>query len=113
GDALYACPLMPSTVTIRRRALGRVEHWFDRQLELGEDKDLFLRLLLLGARAVVQPEALVLYRVHPMSSQGDGERYSASNLKCLDKLFGLDLPAEFRRKRESLYGHYYLQGCLH
>lgn len=113
-DAVYACPFMPSTIMIRQSAFGKVKHIFDPEIELGEDKDLFVRLLLAGARAVLDSDPLVLHRVHPGSSQGNGERYSASSLKCLDKLFlAENLPDQLLRDKRRLYAHYHLIGSLH
>jgi len=50
---------------IRRAALGALR--YDTALRIGEDFDLYLRLVAAGARFVVVPEPLYLYRRHTAS----------------------------------------------
>ncbi len=50
---------------IRRSALGELR--YDPRIRVGEDYDLYLRLLLQGARFVLLPLPLYLYRRHPAS----------------------------------------------
>ncbi|GLO72353.1 glycosyl transferase family A [Phaeobacter inhibens] len=59
GQLGYLKPL------IRRSVLGVLR--YDEGLQIGEDQDLYLRLLMQGAQMWVLPEALYLYRRHPMS----------------------------------------------
>ncbi|MGP3723281.1 glycosyltransferase family 2 protein [Cereibacter sphaeroides] len=50
---------------VRREAWGALR--YDETLRVGEDYDLYLRLLLSGARLALLPEALYLYRRHSAS----------------------------------------------
>jgi succinoglycan biosynthesis protein ExoO len=60
---------------IRRAALQDLR--YDEGLRIDEDHDLYLRLLLAGARFVLIPDALYLYRRHAGSAS---HRYSATSL---------------------------------
>lgn len=51
---------------IRRGALGQTR--YNENLRIDEDCDLYLRLLLGGARFMLIPDALYLYRRHPLST---------------------------------------------
>lgn len=113
-DALYSCPLMPSTVMLRRSSLGRLSEWFSPRFEPVEDKELFLRSLASGWQMVICPEPLSLYRVHGGNSQGDAVHSASQNLRCLEHVLSLPgLPSTLSARPSRLYGHYYLVGALH
>lgn len=113
-NCLYNCPLVPCTVLFRRKMLDHLDHWFDPELNLGEDTDFFIRLLLAGCRMAWLPDIVSAYRVHSTSSQWDGARYSRARQKVLDKLFARsDMPGEVLAERTRLYAHYHLSGACH
>lgn len=57
---------MPSSVIIRRSTF-LAAGGFDTQIKIGEDWDLWLRLLHAGVAFAACPEPLLLYRIHPGS----------------------------------------------
>lgn len=61
------CPMTPSAVSIRRSTLLSRGGFRSRHDSL-EDWDLWLRLLISGAKFTHCPEALMQYRVHPASA---------------------------------------------
>ncbi|WP_254683542.1 glycosyltransferase family 2 protein [Phaeobacter piscinae] len=70
---------------IRCEALGALR--YDETLTIGEDQDLYLRLLLQGARLWLLPEALYLYRRHPQSlSHRSSRAHVEASLVALDGL---------------------------
>lgn len=79
-------PVNLQTVMVRRQALERLEQWFDPELHLSEEYDLFMRLLF-TARARYVDEPLACYRVHEkMCSIQQIERYPDENAYILEKL---------------------------
>lgn len=109
---LYSCPLAPSMVLLRRRALARLAVWFDPEMHLAEDTDFFVRLLQAGCHMAWLPELLSAYRVHAGGSQGDGPGYSRATLRILDKLYEApNTPLEIATQRTHLYAHYHLVGA--
>ncbi|AHD11437.1 glycosyltransferase family 2 protein [Phaeobacter gallaeciensis] len=70
---------------IRREALGALS--YDETLTIGEDQDLYLRLLLRGGRLWLLPEALYLYRRHPQSlSHRSSRAHIEASLAALEGL---------------------------
>ncbi|WP_392341810.1 glycosyltransferase (plasmid) [Phaeobacter sp. BS23] len=70
---------------IRREALGALR--YDETLTIGEDQDLYLRLLLQGGRLWLLPEALYLYRRHPQSlSHRSSRAHVEASLAALEGL---------------------------
>jgi glycosyltransferase involved in cell wall biosynthesis len=113
-NCLYACPLLTCSVVFRRKSLECLDHWFDKNISLGEDKDFFLRMLIAGCRMSWIKEILCLYRIHQRNSQQDAERYNQARIKLLDKIFNLpNLPVPIFSERNHLYAHYYLHGACH
>lgn len=109
---LYSCPLLPTTVMLRRQWLEKMDHWFDTALERAEDIDIWVRLLLASCAMAWLPEIVSAYRQHSLNSQGDRERYYRSYLRILDKLYmRSDLPAPLLDERPALYAHYHVLGA--
>ncbi|WP_102859720.1 glycosyltransferase [Phaeobacter inhibens] len=70
---------------IQREALGGLR--YDETLTIGEDQDLYLRLLLQGGRLWLLPEALYLYRRHPQSlSYRSSRAHVEASLAALEGL---------------------------
>ncbi|ATG37562.1 Glycosyltransferase involved in cell wall biogenesis (plasmid) [Phaeobacter piscinae] len=70
---------------IRRETLGTLR--YDETLTIGEDQDLYLRLLLQGRRLWLLPEALYLYRRHPQSlSHRSSRTHVEASLAALEGL---------------------------
>jgi len=79
-------PVNLQTVMVRRRALDRLDEWFDPVLNLSEEYDLFMRLLF-SSNARYLEEPLACYRVHEkMCSIRQIERYPDENAYILEKL---------------------------
>jgi len=113
-NCLYACPMLTCTVLFRRRVLERLNHWFDPEMGLAEDKDFFVRLLRAGCRMTWLPETVSAYRIHSASSQWDAVGYSRAYQRLLDKLFARpDVPADVLAERTRLYAHHHLTGACH
>jgi len=111
-SCLYSCPLVPSTVLLKRERLDRLDYWFDSNMESAEDVDFFVRLLCAGCVMAWWPEIVTLYRVHAGNSQQDGARYSQAYQGMLDRLYSrMDVPPEVLAARDHLYAVYWLSGA--
>lgn len=66
------CPLYHTTVMFRREAVERAGG-YDEVFRIGQDYDLWGRMALLGFRAAVLGQPLMLYRFHP-AQQSAAER---------------------------------------
>jgi glycosyltransferase involved in cell wall biosynthesis len=78
--------LVLSTVVIRRDVLMKLEEWFDPNLHVAEEADLFVRMALVTEFAVVD-EPLASYRLHEQSETVQkGELYVPELERILDKL---------------------------
>lgn len=109
---LYACPLIPSAVMLRREWLGRLDYWFDPELVGFKDVDFWTRLYLAGCRMQWRPEIISAYRRHAGQMTGDAAGYYQGNLQVLDKVFArADLPFALRAERQALYGQCHLLGA--
>ncbi len=85
---------------IRRSALGQVR--YDESLRIDEDHNLYLRLTLAGAKFMLIPDAMYLYRRHRLSTS---HRQSAANLERMlaaQSAFLRDLPSEHGDLRPTL-----------
>ena len=108
-NCIYSCPLIPSTIMIRRNSLAKLDCFFDKEVEPAEDKDFFLRLLIKKCTFSWLPKCLVSYRIHNSNSQNDGIAYHLAKKKLLSKLFSdLSLPNQVMEEKEKIYCHYYL-----
>ena len=113
---LDACPLPTCTVLLRRRALDRLDYWFDVKMDLAEDTDLFIRMLLVGCRMAWLPRVVSARRLPTRRHNGqlDGSGYGRAYVRLLDKLFGRrDVPEQLLARRKRLYARYYLTGACH
>ncbi|MCZ2115010.1 MAG: glycosyltransferase [Anaerolineae bacterium] len=63
-NILFGVPLLPCSVLVARRAITRLEYWFDPIFDcgVGDDTDFFTRLFLAGARFGWVKEILSDYR---------------------------------------------------
>jgi len=109
ANCLYSCPLATCSVLIRRRALERMDQWFDPAFNMYEDSDFFLRLLLKGARFEWLRESLSDYRLSGERSLSVvPDMYKASRL-VLEKIFKrTDLPPEIAGQQQDVLLHYNL-----
>ncbi|APG48917.1 glycosyltransferase family 2 protein [Phaeobacter porticola] len=90
---------------IRNRFLG--DHRYDTSLRIGEDHDLYLRLVLAGAQMWVLPMAAYLYRRHPASiSYRNVPRDLTAQIQALDALAARvnndDMPSLAAVRRQAL-----------
>lgn len=103
---VYSCPLMPAIVLLRRKALARLEHWFDPDVEPAEDTDFFLRLQLAGCTMAWDRRLVAKYRLHAGGSQVDAARYGRAQHTMLDRLFlRPDLPESLKRQEAKIRAH--------
>ena len=111
---LYACPVIPSTVLMRKSCLDALEYWFDPDLEPAEDTDFWIRLLVSGCQMAWNPQIISAYRQHLYNSQQDAERYHRGFIMLLNKLFSRsDLPHDLAFHQPMLYAHYYVLGACY
>lgn len=71
---LYDYPVAILTVMVRKKAIEGFGNLFDRDLNLAEDYDFFMRLLY-KSKAIYQNEPLAIYRLHS----------NMSSIKLMDK----------------------------
>ena len=112
--SLDLCLVSPSTVMLRRELLEKVGY-FDEQLPVAEDYDLWLRVAV-DHQVVLLPNALVIKRGgHPdqLSSRSSIDRY---RIKALEKLLssGILSPQKYKWTWEALQRkcEIYAQGCI-
>ena len=87
GDNTYLCPkefynfmssactsLSTLTVMVRKSRLLREEVWFPEEMSIGEDIDLWFRLVK-GSQILFIDEPLACYRKHSTSITGDDENF--------------------------------------
>lgn len=111
-DLLISCPLITSSVMIRKEALEKMDHWFDPNLELAEDKDFFVRLLYTGSKFEWIPMILSGYRIHLNNSQHDWVKYTKAKIQLLDKFFAQsNIHAEISANINKYYFNTYLTGA--
>ncbi len=80
-------PVNLQTVVIRKTLLDDLDHWFDKNLDLSEEYDFFLRLLY-KTIAGYHKEPLAVYRLHSnMSSVKNFHKFEEEDLYILNKLF--------------------------
>lgn len=96
-------PVNLQTVMVRRRALARLDQWFDPALNLSEEYDLFMRMLY-SSRARYLEKPLACYRVHEeMASIKKMEDYPDEAAYVLEKLKRLAPDFEHRYRHEIQY----------
>jgi glycosyltransferase involved in cell wall biosynthesis len=77
-SCFVACPAL-------RRVKVLEAHGFDETLAVAEDWDLFMRLILAGARAGLVPEPLMRYRRHHSTATADRARSLWARVTVLEK----------------------------
>lgn len=77
-----------SSVVLRRSVLERVDS-FDETFPMLADKELWLRLLNIGARFHYDPETCVQYRVHPENTSKKTDLQMATRRRIIEKAEGL------------------------
>lgn len=113
-SCVITCPLSTCSVLVRRAAVESLDHWFDTEMDLAEDTDLFLRLLASGCEARWLREILSSRRLYSTGSQMPGIAYAHAFEKLLDKLFARpDLPKDVRADRQRIYAEHYVTGACH
>jgi glycosyltransferase involved in cell wall biosynthesis len=117
-EAMYATLLrknflIPSAMLLRREALDDVA-WFDSAFTVGEDWDLWLRLLQRGVRFVAVTQSLMRYRVHEGSLTGNVAVGRQSMSAVAAKLFGSDdgYYAQWPWDKRQIYGGVYIYYLL-
>ena len=96
-------PLMTSQVAIRRVDFESLEFGFDTELCLGEDQDLWLRLLALRNRGVQIPAVTGEHRAHAEQTTQGGQQLGGTDS---DRIERLERSKEVFRERHD----YYLSG---
>jgi glycosyltransferase involved in cell wall biosynthesis len=105
---LLTCPLVVSTVLVRREWLERVG-LFDEQMRYVEDWDLWLRLSYAGCRMGWLQRPVCCYRIHGSTMTRNVQLMKAGMLAMFDKFYAQpDLPAEALALREMAYANVYL-----
>jgi glycosyltransferase involved in cell wall biosynthesis len=90
GKFLQHYPINLQTVMIRKTALALVDHYFDDELTLTEEFDLFMRILY-RANVYYIKSCTAVYRFHSeMSSIKNMEKYPSEAQLCLAKLLAID-----------------------
>ncbi len=93
-------PVNLQTVVIKKTLLDDMGHWFDKELDLCEEYDFFLRLLY-KTQAGYQKEPLAVYRLHSnMSSAKNFHKFKDEKLYILNKLSKQILKFEERYQDE-------------
>jgi glycosyltransferase involved in cell wall biosynthesis len=83
---LYHYPVNLQTVLFRRTALEGLDHYFDENLNLSEEFDLFMRILY-KSMAIYIHEPLAIYRIHlDMCSIKYIDKYPQENAYIIEKL---------------------------
>lgn len=87
---LYHYPVNLQTVLFRRSALNVLDHYFDENLNLSEEFDLFMRVLY-KSKAIYIHEPLAIYRIHlDMCSIKYIDKYPIENAYIIKKLINAD-----------------------
>jgi glycosyltransferase involved in cell wall biosynthesis len=108
---LLTCPLVVSTVLVRREWLERVG-LFDEQMRYVEDWDLWLRLSYAGCRMGWLQRPVCCYRIHGSTMTRNVQLMKAGMLAMFDKFYAQpDLPTEVLALRDASYGMAYLAGA--
>jgi len=106
---LRSSGLLISSVMFRRRALDRLDQWFDPDLHLAEDTDFWIRLAHAGCRMAWLPQVVSCYRVYDARPPGLVLDYMRSFRTVLDKLFARpDVPADVLAHRDDIYANAHL-----
>jgi len=107
----YSIPfLIPSTM-IRRKALDKMDHWFDQDIEPCADVDFSNRLINTGCKFAWIPLILSAYVQHGDSSQHDRAKYTRAKIKLLDKFYSQpDLSKEILDRKREYYCLFFLSG---
>ena len=82
-----------SSCTIARRARLLEAGLFDETLRRSEDYDLWLRMLLRGARMTYQERVLAFHRIRAGSLSSDFDLMRAAQVRVYEKMASLPLPA--------------------
>lgn len=94
-----------SSIVLRRRALEGLDEWFPLDLVVGEDIDLWFRILIKGKAAFIN-EALHAYRQHSASLMHDDARVnvglSATHTRNYARVEGQLNPEQKRRYRRRI-----------
>jgi teichuronic acid biosynthesis glycosyltransferase TuaG len=108
------------TVMMRREAGARAG-FFDPGFRSLEDKELWVRMLLQGARFLHLADTVAVYRVHPHNMSKDFSRMLSGRLRLIEKIDGCeadwpgwlhqDWPGLRRRMRRHAY-HEVVETCL-
>jgi cellulose synthase/poly-beta-1,6-N-acetylglucosamine synthase-like glycosyltransferase len=99
---LYWKPAYPSAKMFRRKVLEDAGG-FDPAFEIAVDTDLFLRILLRGARVGWLKKTTCALRQSPDSVMADAIRQSRFLLQALDRAFSSpDLPQDVRREENAV-----------
>lgn len=101
--AICLSPLMTSQVAIRRGDFESLEFGFDTELCLGEDQDLWLRLLTLRNCGVQIPAVTGEHRAHAEQTTQGGQQLGGTDS---DRIERLERSKEIFRERHD----YYLSG---
>ncbi|MCX8022731.1 MAG: glycosyltransferase [Syntrophorhabdaceae bacterium] len=100
GNFLGYYPVVMSTSMVRRSAIDNLNEYFDENLNLTEEYDLFMRLLYTSKAAYIV-EPLVIYRVHSqMSSLKFIEKYPIEHEYILHKLKQIEPKLEEKYRKE-------------
>lgn len=108
---LLTCPLVVSTVLVRREWLERVG-LFDEQMRYVEDWDLWLRLSYAGCRMEWLKRPLCCYRIHGSTMTRNVQLMKAGMLAMFDKFYAQPgLQPEVLALREAAYANVYLNAA--
>jgi hypothetical protein len=84
--AIRLSPLMTSQVVIIRKDFESLEFGFDTKLCLGEDQDLWLRLLQIRNQGIQIPAVTGNHRSHPEQTTLGGAQLGGANSDRLERL---------------------------
>tara|TARA_R110000823_G_scaffold233283_1_gene359725 strand:- start:40 stop:855 length:816 start_codon:yes stop_codon:yes gene_type:complete len=84
--AIRLSPLMTSQVVIIRKDFESLEFGFDTELCLGEDQDLWLRLLQIRNQGIQIPAVTGNHRSHPEQTTQGGAQLGGANSDRLERL---------------------------
>ncbi len=114
---LYNYPVNLQTVLFRRSALDCLDQYFDENLNLAEDFDLFMRILYKSI-AIYVDEPLAIYRIHPgMSSIKYIDKYPIETAYIIEKLININNSISLKYENAINYyrakiSYWYARSCM-
>lgn len=87
NELLKCSFILPSAVVAHRRVFGTGLR-FDSSFPIGEDLDLWLRMIRAGFKPVIVPGLLIRYRKHPASATADPVRFPEEFSRMFERYLG-------------------------